>query len=282
MSKVSENGGIRRKLAWLAFILALLIPVWFIAAALGTKHGLWGWQFGLGKMTLGWGPLIVMGVMGLALVTFILAWFARPRVRTAILSAIAAFICLWPFFGILNLKTVSEALPPIHDVQTDWTDPVRFSDALMAERAKTEGVNPVLDDPKIPEYAKGRWPGMQNRRVAEVQAEKYEPLQTKIYKLPPDKLFIAAYLTMNEMGLEIVTEDEDALRLEGTFTSRWFGFKDDVAVRIRSKGRRGSSLDVRSVSRVGLSDLGANMERVHTFLERLDTRVKQLESNETK
>jgi len=57
-------------------------------------------------------------------------------------------------------------------------------------------------------------------------------------------------------------------RLEATATTAWFGFKDDVVVRIRAEGS-GSRVDVRSLSRIGVSDLGTNAARVRAFLGRL-------------
>jgi uncharacterized protein (DUF1499 family) len=57
-------------------------------------------------------------------------------------------------------------------------------------------------------------------------------------------------------------------RLEATDTTFWFGFKDDVVVRVRPDGT-GSRVDVRSLSRVGRSDLGMNARRIRRFLERL-------------
>ncbi|HEX2482883.1 MAG TPA: DUF1499 domain-containing protein, partial [Methylomirabilota bacterium] len=59
-------------------------------------------------------------------------------------------------------------------------------------------------------------------------------------------------------------------RLEATATTTWFGFKDDVVVRVRAR-EGGSRVDVRSLSRVGVGDLGANAARVRAFLERLRT-----------
>ena len=52
-------------------------------------------------------------------------------------------------------------------------------------------------------------------------------------------------------------------------TTAFFGFNDDVVIRFRPEGA-GSVLDVRSVSRVGRSDLGKNAERIRSFLAALD------------
>jgi len=57
-------------------------------------------------------------------------------------------------------------------------------------------------------------------------------------------------------------------RIEAVATTFWFGFKDDVVVRI-APASGGSKVDIRSVSRVGVSDVGANAERIRTFTQRL-------------
>jgi uncharacterized protein (DUF1499 family) len=70
------------------------------------------------------------------------------------------------------------------------------------------------------------------------------------------------------MGWEIVAADPATGRIEATATTFWYGFKDDVVVRVGA-GNGGSVIDVRSKSRVGRSDLGANASRIRTYLEAL-------------
>ena len=69
--------------------------------------------------------------------------------------------------------------------------------------------------------------------------------------------------------MEIVSSDAAGGRIEATDTSMWFGFKDDVVVRVLPHPSGGSRVDVRSVSRVGGSDIGANAKRVRQFLAKL-------------
>ncbi len=73
-----------------------------------------------------------------------------------------------------------------------------------------------------------------------------------------------------EMGLEVVAAEEKEGRIEAVATTRWFGFKDDVVVRV-SPAAGGSRIDVRSKSRVGRSDVGANARRIERFLMLLTT-----------
>jgi uncharacterized protein (DUF1499 family) len=70
------------------------------------------------------------------------------------------------------------------------------------------------------------------------------------------------------MQWEIVATDSSAGRIEATATTRVFRFKDDVVIRIRPRDS-GSRLDIRSVSRIGGSDLGKNASRIRDFIARL-------------
>ena len=77
--------------------------------------------------------------------------------------------------------------------------------------------------------------------------------------------------TAREMGWEIVASDPEAGLIEATATTAVMNFKDDIAIRI-TETDTGAAVDVRSVSRVGISDLGANANRIRTYLHAL--RVK--------
>jgi uncharacterized protein (DUF1499 family) len=70
------------------------------------------------------------------------------------------------------------------------------------------------------------------------------------------------------MGLVIVAADERQGTVEAVATTPWFGFKDDVAVRVSPAGA-GSRIDVRSKSRLGRSDLGTNAKRIQELLDRV-------------
>jgi uncharacterized protein (DUF1499 family) len=99
-----------------------------------------------------------------------------------------------------------------------------------------------------------------------MQREAYPDLQTIGLDLPPAEALARSRQVAEELGWEVVEVDEAEGRLEATFTSRLFRFVDDIVVRIRpSPG--GSMVDLRSTSRVGESDLGANAARIRTFRE---------------
>ena len=70
------------------------------------------------------------------------------------------------------------------------------------------------------------------------------------------------------MGWAIVAERADEGRIEATATTSWFGFKDDIVIRV-APHNGGSRIDVRSKSRVGRSDVGANAARIRAYLAAL-------------
>jgi uncharacterized protein (DUF1499 family) len=100
------------------------------------------------------------------------------------------------------------------------------------------------------------------------QLEGYPGLRPLLLDQSREKVFDKAIETIKNMGWELVSSAPDQGRLEATDTTFWFGFKDDVVIRIQSTG--GNTLvDVRSKSRVGESDLGANANRIEKYLNHL-------------
>jgi uncharacterized protein (DUF1499 family) len=86
--------------------------------------------------------------------------------------------------------------------------------------------------------------------------------------------YAAALAAVEAKGWTIVLAEPEEGRIEATQTSYWFGFKDDIMIRVRSEGE-GMRLDVRSTSRVGLSDLGANAKRVRNLLDEIEARLQK-------
>ncbi|GBF58876.1 hypothetical protein PbB2_02565 [Candidatus Phycosocius bacilliformis] len=251
--------------------LAIFLPIWVVVAALGTKFGLWPWTIGLVRMIGGIGvPLI--GV--LILVTFIaslLVIFIKPR------SGYAALGFMWIVAvgaAGIALSTIGKArtVPPIHDISTNPANPLTFSAKVMAARGPS--ANPIVSPQKatVPFDKKrlGPWTG---RSLEQIQADAYPGVQTlKLPTLPPKEAFAEAEKAMTEKGWTIVTSDPASGRLEAEVESLWFGFKDDVVLMVAADGQ-GSAIDMRSVSRVGISDLGANAARIEDLLSALKKAV---------
>lgn len=287
-----QSAGWRLTLAGAALGAAIFAVLWFIAAALGTKFGLWGWQFGLGTLTIGWGPKIAFVAVGLSVLAILAGMIKAPRTKPVILGLAALLVSSMVLFRLVGFGAQAGSLPPIHDVQTDWSDPVRFSEALLAQRKSDDAMNPVEDEPVIPESADERWPGMGGRLVSEVQEEAESERTVDGEAVPPaydreiEPLYfdqapgeIASYAIRlaEDRGWDIfsrpdTSEEVQETVLEATETSGWFGFKDDIAIRIRAD-QGATRVDMRSISRVGLSDLGANAKRVSGFMDELADRA---------
>ena len=81
----------------------------------------------------------------------------------------------------------------------------------------------------------------------------------------PAAAFPRVEAAVKELGWDVVASVPAEGRIEATDTTRFMGFKDDVVIRLRAEGG-GTRIDIRSKSRVGMGDVGANAARVRTFL----------------
>ena len=142
-------------------------------------------------------------------------------------------------------------MPRIHNISTDVEDPPAF-DKVVALRGTDS--NPLAYD---------------SAAIGPLQQEAYADLKTLALASAPAETVEQAAAALSAMGLEVVNKDPAAGRVEAVATSFWFGFKDDLVVRVRPGSDGGSEVDVRSVSRVGESDLGANAKRISALLGRL-------------
>jgi uncharacterized protein (DUF1499 family) len=141
--------------------------------------------------------------------------------------------------------------PGIHDITTDTEQPPQYV-AVLPLRANA---------PNKTEY-----PG---ESVAARQREAYPDVQPLTLDVAPPQAFDRALAVVREMGWALVEADAATGRIEATDTTFWFGFKDDVVVRVRPTGTGGSRIDVRSLSRVGGGDAGTNAKRIREFLAAL-------------
>ncbi|MEZ5946351.1 MAG: DUF1499 domain-containing protein [Hyphomonas sp.] len=285
VSDQSQNGGWRGRFSAFALAFALFGVLWFFIAAAGTKLGLWDWKVGFGQLTMGWGPKIVQTALGVSVLAVIVSLVAAPRKRPFMLALAALLVSGLSLGRLYATGENAKRLPPLHDIQTDWTNPIQPSEALIAARAASGGYNKIEDAPVIEDGAKGRWPGMEGRLVSEVQEEAefdpetqkkevsapYPKIETLVYPaVTVDMAYEAALATVKAKGWTIVTASPESGHIEATEATFWFDFKDDILIRVLPEGDHGSRIDVRSVSRVGLSDLGANAKRVSNLLDDID------------
>ncbi|MGE0596139.1 MAG: DUF1499 domain-containing protein [Hyphomonadaceae bacterium] len=256
----------------LALLVAMAIPIFFAFASLGSRFGLITWQFGLGVMTMRWGPLLLMGAAGLAVLALLLALLIQPRRGWR--AALAALLI--PALGLgyaMQVRSTAGALPPLHDVSTDLDDPPNFSERVTAQRALVEDGN-SLEREGVEMPGGERWAAFAGMSLEDAQRSAYPDIAPTLTSAAPDAAYAAALEAAQAQGWTIGETDEAEGRIEATAQSFWFGFIDDIAIRVRPQGE-GSRIDVRSVSRVGLSDLGANAARIRAYREDLRSRLPQ-------
>jgi uncharacterized protein (DUF1499 family) len=113
-----------------------------------------------------------------------------------------------------------------------------------------------------------RFGPMAGRSIADIQGQAYADIKPISLTVPPQRAYDMALEAARAQGWRVSAEDRAAGRIEATAQSFWYGFVDDIVIRVTPSGE-GSVVDVRSVSRVGLSDLGANAKRIRAFRDAL-------------
>jgi uncharacterized protein (DUF1499 family) len=212
-------------------------------------------------------PLYRTRAAGLATTFLVMRWSFYAAIAAALLAIIAMLIAWRRGSGkalpIVTLLLVAAAfaaplakvrqaarVPRIHDITTDTARPPQFV-AVAPLRAGAAN-----------QIAYG------GPEIAAQQQKAYPRVQPLTVPLPPAQAFDRALATARSFGWDIVASDPPAGRIEATDTTFWFGFKDDVVVRIEA-APGGSRVDVRSLSRVGLSDVGTNAARIEKYLAAL-------------
>ena len=99
-------------------------------------------------------------------------------------------------------------------------------------------------------------------------AGEHADLQPLVLRASAEEAFARARAAAQDMGWEIVSADPARGHIEAVATTFWFGFKDDVTVRVTPQGET-SRIDVRSRSRVGRGDAGTNASRIRRYLAKL-------------
>ncbi|MFY8049226.1 MAG: DUF1499 domain-containing protein [Erythrobacter sp.] len=254
-------------------VLALLafLPVFFAIAALGTKFGIWGWQTGLMTLTF-YGGLIVLGATALAaVVSLIIAARGQPR-RNGLLAVGSLGLLVPGAALVLFMSAGGKASDnPIHDISTDTANPPAFSAATLAARTKAEA-NPLNDYQtplgKIALFQKaGVAPELAVKSHAQIITDSRDrPAPLPLGGANKAEGVAAVAAAMAAMELQDIRPNAATGTVEGVAESFWFGFEDDVVARVGD-----AQIDFRSVSRVGVSDLGANTARIVELRKRTET-----------
>jgi uncharacterized protein (DUF1499 family) len=225
----------------LALLVAVLSGVMLLVS--GPGYRLRAWSLPTAFILLRWGAY--SGLLATLLAAGVL-WRARGRSLPGVLAlAIALTTVVIP----LRLQRAAAAVPPIHDITTDTANPPVF-----------EAIVPLRTDaPNTLEYS---------QEVARQQRAGYPDIKPLVLEMPAPQVFDRALQAARDSGWEVIAADADAGRIEAIDTTTFFGFKDDVVVRLTPIESR-TIVDVRSVSRLGRSDVGTNARRIREYLERV-------------
>jgi hypothetical protein len=173
-----------------------------------------------------------------------------PDVRGRLGALALGVIIAIPVISFLHLGFTS---PPIHDITTDTTNPPKFV-SLLAEREATNAPNSAEYDPQVGEQQRVGYPDL-------------GPLDLPV---PADQAFRLALEAVGDMGWRLAAAVPEEGRVEAVDVTFWSGFVDDVVIRLTPISETETRVDVRSLSRVGGSDVGKNAARIREYIEHLN------------
>jgi len=226
----------------LGFAIAAMIGA--IAGALGPRLG-W-WDFDVAVLVVRWSayagvPAAVLCLLGMLHARRGRRGMGHAALGLILLIAMLALPVYWRF--------VERDLPPIHDITTDTLEPPDF---WVAPNSRMYG----------------------GAAIAAMQRRAYPDIAPLVLAVPVGEAFDQALRVVRENGWEVLDAERDEGRIEATDTTFWFGFKDDIVVRV-SANVAGSRVDVRSASRFGGGgDGGANANRIRAFLGAIEERLR--------
>lgn len=237
------------------FVLGAGAVLLALVAGLGSGWGMWEFRFGFQLLMIAFAIALLAVLAGIGI-----GFWARKKGRMAPRPlrwagmAMGAALALW----LISFAYTARTVPAIHDISTDLADPPQFK-ALALRKDYLDQI-PGADDPEM----RGMNP---LQRWAAIHAKAYGDIRSVRIALPVADAVAKAERLAQVRGWDIAVVDPVEGRVEATDTTRFFKFKDDVVVRVRpTEDGSGSIVDMRSISRVGVSDLGVNAKRVRSFL----------------
>lgn len=233
--------------------LALLAVALIILAALGHRLAVIDFRLALLVIVAGAVMSLLAVISSLLSIIKLLRKTKKNNLTPTLVGLILGLIITTPV--VIAIQT-GLTVPAIHDITTDLQDPPKFN-AVLALRTSAhntlERENPT--------------------NLAELQQAGYPNLTSILINQQPDQVFTAAHKLVKARGWDIVAASAAEGLIEATASTLIMGFKDDIVIRIRSNKTNKVVVDMRSVSRVGESDLGANAARIEAFLTDLKKQI---------
>jgi uncharacterized protein (DUF1499 family) len=235
-------------LARLGLAVAVAGLVLTVVSGWGYRHGWWGLRVAL-RYLFGYGGIAAAagGVVSLAALVLAVAL----KSRGAVLAVLGVAAGVGPALAFYHQYRLARSVPPINDISTDLVNPPAYVTAAANEFWRGKDMR----------YPAG---------FADSVRRGYPDLHPLVLPLPSGRVYTLALETARRMPRwEITGTDSAAGRIEATATTKWFGFKDDVVLRIAPRGADSAVVDMRSKSRVGKSDVGANAARIRAYFSAL-------------
>ncbi len=233
--------------AWAGLVLAVLAGIAAALAGLGSR---WGWWYFMRGFSILQGAAVA-GIVAAAVSLIGGIAVRHEHHRSIFLIAAAGILVGLITAGIpWSWMRLAERMPNINDITTDMTNPPQFVKIM-----------PLRQNAPTPAMYGGS-------RIANQQRAYFPDIKPIILPIATSTAFDYALRTAKQRGWQIVDADASAGRIEAVATTFWFGFKDDVIVRI-TPAPGGSRVDMRSVSREGSGDIGTNANRIRSFLREL-------------
>ncbi len=203
-------------------------------------------------------PMIGFAVLALGLLAAIIALISGliALLRGGPSSRGTAFGGLVPSFlvlgGIVVPMSCGGSVPRINDITTDTVNPPAFTQAARLEENRGRDLS----------YPGDSFAAQQRAGYGEI-----EPLKLA---MDPGTAFGRVFAAANQVETwEITLADPGRRVIEGVDTTRLFRFKDDFVIEVRPDDGGGSLVHMRSKSRVGKGDIGANAARIRDFFDRV-------------
>lgn len=235
------------KAFWSLILLGVAAGIVALMAGPGYRMGWWG--LGGGIKAISWSGIVAGCGAALALLFAAMVYRKHGLALTSRFLLATVICCLTAapaaFYGVK-----AKNLPRIHDISTDVENPPEFVAVLPLRK---DAKNPAQYDPKVAPLQRAAYPD-----ISSIQVPKSPALAFKL-----------AEQVASAMKWDIVSAEPAALRIEATATTLLFGFKDDIVIRVSADGAN-SKVDIRSASRIGVSDIGANARRIRAFTKRLE------------
>ncbi|MGH8271849.1 MAG: DUF1499 domain-containing protein [Gammaproteobacteria bacterium] len=290
--KTSALGKMALAWAWLALVVGIVAVALLAVAGPLYRHGSITLGAAFDLLHKGFWVGIVAAAAG---VVGVIATLIARRYGAAVITLLALVLGVVAFGWPWMLLHEARAAPPIHDITTNPAAPPQFIALAAQRKSAPNGLDYAGSAGNMGKHELGAltqfFAGPAGRAspghdaavkacaswgsacLAAVQQAYYPDIRPLLTPdTAPDKAYAAALAAAKAMGWKIAVADAASRHIEATATTSWFGFQDDVAIDVSPSGS-GSVVNIRSESRLGLSDVGMNAKRVRAYLHRLQEQL---------